>query len=160
MSPTVSAGWTYGKSKTNIANDFSTTNALSIGVSIPLDGYLPWSKGADSVASAADNVKTAELTLENSRTTVAIQIDNYIKQIRQIQSQIASLQANVDLAKKSYDMTKDAYNHGSRDLLSLQTASDSLLNARTDLAQQEYTLITKIINLEYTLGVPFGSLGR
>ena len=57
-------------------------------------------------------------------------------------------------------MTKDAYNHGSRDLLSLQTASDSLLNARTDLAQQEYTLITKIINLEYTLGVPFGSLGR
>ena len=158
--PTVSAGWTYGKSKTNIANDFSTTNALSIGVSIPLDGYLPWSKGADSVASAADNVKTAELTLENSRTTVAIQIDNYIKQIRQIQSQIASLQANVDLAKKSYDMTKDAYNHGSRDLLSLQTASDSLLNARTDLAQQEYTLITKIINLEYTLGVPFGSLGR
>ena len=57
-------------------------------------------------------------------------------------------------------MTKDAYNHGSRDLLSLQTASDSLLNARTDLAQQEYTLITKIINLEYTLGVPFGSLAR
>ena len=158
--PTVSAGWTYGKSKTNIAKDFSTTNALSIGVSIPLDGYLPWSKGADSVASAADNVKTAELTLENSRTTVAVQIDNYVKQIRQIQSQIASLQANVDLAKKSYDMTKDAYNHGSRDLLSLQTASDSLLNARTDLAQQEYTLITKIINLEYTLGVPFGSLGR
>ena len=158
--PTVSAGWTYGKSKTNIANDFSTTNALSIGVSIPLDGYLPWSKGADSVASAADNVKTAELTLENSRTTVAIQIDNYIKQIRQIRSQIASLQANVDLAQKSYDMTKDAYNHGSRDLLSLQTASDSLLNARTDLAQQEYTLITKIINLEYTLGVPFGSLAR
>ena len=156
--PTVRAGWTYGKSKTNITNDFSTTNAFSLGFSIPLDGYLPWSTAADSAASAADNVKTAELSLENSRTTVAIQIDNYIKQIRQIQSQIASLQSNVDLAQKSYDMTKDAYNHGSRDLLSLQTASDSLLNARTDLAQQEYTLITKIINLEYTLGVPFGSL--
>ena len=158
--PTLSAGWTYGKSKTNIADDFSTTNAFSVGVSIPLDGYLPWSKGADSVASAADSLKTAELTLENSRTTLAVQIDNSVKQIRQIQSQIASLEANVDLAQKSYDITKDAYNHGSRDLLTLQTAADSLLNARTDLAQQEYTLITKMLDLEYTLGVPFGSLGK
>ena len=158
--PTLSAGWTYGKSKTNLTDDVSTTNAFSLGVSIPLDGYLPWSTGALSVASAADNVKTAELTLENSRTTVAVQIDNYVKQIRQIQSQIASLEANVDLAQKSYDMTKDAYNHGSRDLLTLQTAADSLLNARTDLALQEYTLITKMLNLEYTLGVPFGSLGK
>ena len=158
--PTLSAGWTYGKSKMNLTDDVSTTNAFSLGVSIPLDGYLPWSTGALSVASAADNVKTAELTLENSRTTVAVQIDNYVKQIRQIQSQIASLEANVDLAQKSYDMTKDAYNHGSRDLLSLQTAADSLLNARTDLALQEYTLITKMLNLEDTLGVPFGSLGK
>ena len=87
-------------------------------------------------------------------------IDNYVKQIRQIQSQIASLQANVGLAQKSYNMTKDAYTHGSRDLLTLQTAADSLLNARTDLALQEYTLITKMLDLEYTLGVPFGSLGN
>lgn len=158
--PTLSAGWTYGKSKTNLSDDFSTTNAISLGVSIPLDGYLPWSQGAQSAASAKDSVKTAELTLENSRTTVAVQIDNYVKQIRQIQSQIASLEANVDLAQKSYDMARDAYNHGSRDLLTLQTASDSLLNARTDLALQEYTLITKMLNLEYTLGVPFGSLGK
>ena len=158
--PTLSAGWTYGKSKTNLSDDFSTTNAISLGVSIPLDGYLPWSQGAQSAASAKDSVKAAELTLENSRTTVAVQIDNYVKQIRQIQSQIASLEANVDLAQKSYDMARDAYNHGSRDLLTLQTASDSLLNARTDLALQEYTLITKMLNLEYTLGVPFGSLGK
>ena len=158
--PTLSAGWTYGKSKTNMTDKFSTTNAFSLGVSIPLDGYLPWSKGADSVASAADSLKTAELTLENSRTTLAVQIDNSVKQIRQIQSQIASLEANVDLAQKSYDITKDAYNHGSRDLLTLQTAADSLLNARTDLALQEYTLITKMLDLEYTLGVPFGSLGK
>ena len=158
--PTLSAGWTYGKSKTNMTDKFSTTNAFSLGVSIPLDGYLPWSKGADSVASTADSLKTAELTLENSRTTLAVQIDNSVKQIRQIQSQIASLEANVDLAQKSYDITKDAYNHGSRDLLTLQTAADSLLNARTDLALQEYTLITKMLDLEYTLGVPFGSLGK
>ena len=158
--PALSAGWTYGKSKTNLSDDFSTTNAISLGVSIPLDGYLPWSQGAQSAASASDSVKTAKLTLENSRTTVAVRIDNYVKQIRQIQSQIASLEANVDLAQKSYDMARDAYNHGSRDLLTLQTAADSLLNARTDLALQEYTLITKMLNLEYTLGVPFGSLGK
>jgi outer membrane protein TolC len=161
--PTVSAGWTYGKQKlvsdkTDI--DPATTGSLTLGVSIPLDGYLPWSAAGLSVASAKDSVKTAKIQLESEKTAVSVQITNYLNQIRQGQAQLESLQANISLAQKSYDMTQAAYDHGSKDLLSLQSASDSLLSAKVSFASQEYTLISAVLSLESVLGVPFSTLGK
>ena len=161
--PTISAGWTYGKQKlvpdkTDI--DPTTTGSLTLGVSIPLDGYLPWSTNGLSAASAEDSVKTAKIQLENEKTTVSVQITNYLNQIRQGQSQLVSLQANISLAQKSFDMTQAAYDHGSKDLLSLQSASDSLLSAKVSFASQEYTLVSAVLSLESVLGVPFGTLGK
>jgi len=56
-------------------------------------------------------------------------------------------------------MTLNAYNHGSKDLLTLQNSADSLLSAKINLMQQKYTLISAVLDLENTLGIPFGSLG-
>ena len=77
----------------------------------------------------------------------------------QAQNQLESLKKNVDLAQKTYDMTLNAYNHGSKDLLTLQNSADSLLSAKINLMQQKYTLISAVLDLENTLGIPFGSLG-
>ena len=56
-------------------------------------------------------------------------------------------------------MTLTAYNHGSRDLLTLQNSADSLLRAKTDRESHIYNLICAVLDLENTLGIPFGSLG-
>ena len=55
-------------------------------------------------------------------------------------------------------MTLTAYNHGSKDLLTLQTAADNLLKAKTNEQSQLYSLISAILDLENTLGVPFGTI--
>jgi outer membrane protein TolC len=68
------------------------------------------------------------------------------------------LQNNVALAQKTYDMTLNAYNYGSRDLLTLQNAADSLLKSKNELQSQVYNLICKIMDLEFTLGLPLGAL--
>ena len=70
------------------------------------------------------------------------------------------LNRNVEIAQKSYDMTLAAYNHGSRDLLTLQNASDALLKAKTDRESHIFNLISAVLDLENMLGVPFGSLGE
>jgi outer membrane protein len=160
--PVVSASMTYGKAKTDVSDDFSTSSAssFSLGVSIPLDGYLPWSSSGLSIASSKDSLKTARLQLEDEKTTVAVSVNNYQNKIRQGQLQIESLKANIELAQKTYDMTLIAYNHGSKDLLSLQSAADSLMSAKVSLASQEYTLISAVLDLEGILGVPFGTLGK
>ena len=158
--PSLTASYTYGKTKTKDVDDLSTTNSLSLGVKIPLDGYLPWSTGALSVASQKENLETLELQLDDQRTSAAISVRNSYNTILQAQSQLETLKQNVSLMQRSFDMTRIAYNNGSKDLLTLQTAEDNLLAAKTALQQQEYTLISNVLTLESTLGVPFGTFTK
>lgn len=158
--PTVSAGWGMGRSKQNTADDWTKTGELSVGVTIPLDGVLPWSVRAQTVAKNKDSVKTAQLNLDDVRTTTARSIDSAVNKARTGQMTLESLKANVELAQTTYDMTLDSYNHGFVDYLAVQSASDALLDAEVRLQQQEYNLLSTVLDLEGTLGVEFGTLGR
>ncbi len=161
--PSVSASWSWGlggNDKTEELKDHSENHSLSLSLRIPLDGYLPWSNGANNIAAQKATLKDLELQLENEKTSAELSLQNSIKNILQKQSQMEMLDRNVELAQKSYDMTLTAYNHGSRDLLTLQNASDSLLKAKTDRESHIYNLICAVMDLENTLGIPFGSLGN
>ena len=132
----------------------------SLGLSIPLDGYMPWSSGALSVANQKANLEKLKLSLEDSKTSLAIKIRSSYNTIKQAQTQLDMYEKNVTLMQRTYDMTLAAYNAGSKDLLSLQTAADNLAGAKNTLQNQRYTIISAILDLENTLGVPFGTLGE
>lgn len=159
--PSISLGYSASKAGQDMTGEFAWADfkqSVSVGVSIPLDGYLPWSNGSLSVSAQKSNLEDLNLQLENEKTTVELTIKKYIKEINQAKSQLSSLQSNVVLAQKTYDMTLNAYNYGSRDLLTLQSAADSLLKSKNQLQSQVYNLICKIMDLEFTLGVPLGAL--
>lgn len=162
--PTVSLSYSYGKANSlgmTGERDWNTTgNSLGINLSIPLDGFLPWSSGALSVESQKATLKDLEIQLEDQKTSVELSINNSIKTILQAQTQLELLNKNVELAQKKYDMTLRAYNLGSKDILTLQDASDSLMNAKLDLMQQKYSMISNVLDLENILGIPFGTLGN
>lgn len=158
--PSLTASYTYGKTKVKNVDDLSTTNSLSLGVKIPLDGYLPWSTGALSVASQKESLEELKLQLDDEKTSAAINVRNSYNTILQAQSQLETLEKNVSLMQRSYEMTRIAYNNGSKDLLTLQKAEDNLLTAKTSLQQQEFTLISNVLTLESTLGVPFGTFSN
>jgi outer membrane protein TolC len=159
--PSLSLGYNASKAGQDMTGEFAWADfkqSVSVGVSIPLDGYLPWSNGSLSVSAQKSNLEDLNLQLENEKTTVELTIKKYIKEINQAKSQLSSLQNNVALAQKTYDMTLNAYNYGSRDLLTLQSAADSLLKSKNQLQSQVYNLICKIMDLEFTLGLPLGAL--
>ncbi len=158
--PSVTASYSYGKTKTKNVDELSTTNSLSLGVKIPLDGYLPWSSGALSVASQKESLEELKLELEDEKTSAVINVRNSYNTILQAQSQLETLEKNVNLMQRSYEMTRIAYNNGSKDLLTLQKAEDNLLTAKTSLAQQQFTLISNILSLESTLGITFGTFTK
>ena len=159
-SPNISGGYTYGKSKSSASDEWSETNRITAGVSIPLDGIMPWSASALGVKSAKTSLEQAKINLENEKSSAVIKTESYIRKINQAVLQIDSLKANVELAEQSYKMTQTAYNYGKKDLLSLQNASDNLLSAQVSLKSQAYSLISTILDLEKTLGIDFGTLGR
>lgn len=159
--PAFNASYSYGKGASSMMPDqINTTQSISLGFSLPLDGYLPWTNGALNIDAQKANLKDLELQLDNEKVNAKISVDKAIKSIKQAQSQLDLLKTNVELAKKTYDMTLAAYNHGTRDLLVLKNASDALFSARTNLQTQMYTLISLELDLENTLGLPFGSLGK
>lgn len=158
--PTVSASYTFGKVKNSGADDLTTQNSLSVGVNIPLDGYLPWSSSAVNIYAQKNSLEAAKLSLENTKTSLAVQTEQYLRNINLAVSQTASLKANVELAETTYEMTETAYNYGKTDFLDLMSANDAVLNANVSLKNQAYSLISAILELEYLLGIPFGTIGK
>lgn len=158
--PSITARWSHGLSSRPANGERATTNsgALSLTATIPLDGVLPWSKGADGVASAQDTIADLELQLADARRSVAVSTQSSLRKISQSQSSLTARRANVELAQRTYDMTLQAYNRGTKDLLSLQNASDSLLSAQVSLMSEQRALISAVLALEHTIGVPFGTL--
>lgn len=156
--PTVTGSYSYGKSKNSNQDDWTTTNKLSLGISVPLDGVLPWSARAVNIKTNKNALDTAEKNLEDAKTTVAVQTESYIRKINQAVKQLDSLKSTEELANQTYQMTLTAYNYGKTDFLSLQNANDSVLSAGVNLKSQAYTLISTILDLENVLGLDFGTL--
>ena len=142
------------------APDAQKSASLKLSATIPLDGVLPWSTRNDAIDSAQDTVKDLELQLDNEKKNLARTVMSSLRSIKQSQESIKYKQANVTLAQKTYDMTAEAYNRGTKDLLTLQNANTSLLNAQVSLKSETLTLIKTILNLENTIGVDFGTLGK
>ena len=158
--PSFSAGYTYTYADRGMGGGAQGSNSLSLGVRLPLDGLFPWSNSSINVDAAKVNVQDLELQLENEKANTKLNIETSLKKIKQAQAQLELLESNVSLAQKTYNVTLTAYNHGSRDYLTLQNASVSLLNAQLSLEQQRYNLISAILDLENTLGLPFGDLTK
>ena len=96
-----------------------------------------------SIANQKANLQDLELQLKEKKESVALEIQNNIKNIEQAQAQLKVLESNVQLAQKRYNMTLTAYNHGSKDLLTLQNASDALMTARDNLNSQKIKIKEK-----------------
>lgn len=158
--PALTARWSHGlySRPAGKERDLSDSGTFSLTATIPLDGLLPWSQRADGVSSAEDTIADLELQLDEARRSLAVTTQGCLRKIAQAQSSLKSFQANVELAQRTYDMTLQAYNRGTRDLLSLQNASDSLLSAQVSLRNAQRTLINAVLELENTIGVPFGTI--
>ncbi|MBQ7159794.1 MAG: TolC family protein [Treponema sp.] len=157
--PSISATWQHGLSTTpNKSSDVTNNGSIRLTATIPLDGVLPWSTRADTVEKAKDTIKDLELQLADAEKTLKVDTESGLRKIRQSQSAIKAKQANVVLAQRTYEMTQQAYNRGTKDLLSLQNANDKLLSAQASLKSEQRNLMNAVLELENTIGVPYGTL--
>jgi outer membrane protein TolC len=158
--PTASLSWTTqpARSLTSGSKWTDSTGALSLSLSYSLDSFFWWTTESSSVASAEDTVKTSRSQLDETRTNSALTRENDVRLIRQAVESLATQRLNLALAQKTYDLTRDAYQRGTKDLLTLQNSEGDLNQAHYDLLSQRYSLISAVIDLEYELNLPFGTL--
>lgn len=159
-SPTLSLALSYRPASSDNAVTWKDSGSLSATATFALDKMLPWSQDSQTVAAAADSVATLGIALSDSRTSADLQVRSLYRRIDQARGSLKALRLNVTLAERTYALTEDAYRFGTKDVMSLQNAQDNLQATRLQVISQLNTLIAATLDLEYALGVPFGTLGR
>jgi outer membrane protein TolC len=70
------------------------------------------------------------------------------------------MKLNVELAQSTYQMYEDSFRRGAVDYQRLRSAGDSLEQAKNRLLQEQYNLVSALLDLEKELNIPFGTLGK
>lgn len=127
--------------------------SFSITVAWNLTNILPWSANRQQAKDLEANIKKLELNLENVRENQKMKIQEAVDNLVLCQAQIQSMERNVTLAQRSYNMSARAYMNGTRELLDLRDAENQLNQAKLGLANQKYSYISYLLDLETMLGV-------
>ena len=149
----------YAKTQTYSNEEWTGKGSFSATLGIQLDTFLPWSTTQEKLDQYDDSIAS----LSSRITEAARESESSIRQLRRsIEQSIGSIEAlrlNVTLAEKSYSMYEEAYKKGTSDLQNLRDAGDTLEEAGLSVLKEQYTLANAILDLEYELNVPFGSIG-
>jgi outer membrane protein TolC len=155
--PSVSLGWTYRP--TYSAGAWADSGSLSASLTWSIDGFLPFTASNERILAADDAVKTYELRLKAQQASDEVDVAALRAAIAQAQSSMQALRLTQQKAQRTYDLTNEAYKNGTKSLLELSNAADSLQAAQVNVLSESYTLAANILQLEYDLNVPFGSIG-
>lgn len=158
-SPSLTLSGSYRPTSSN-SGPWADNGSISAIVSLSLDNFLPWSSARENESKAGDSLAKTESELEEARISAAVQEKTLQRKIEQSFSVLKARRLTVALAERTYRLTEDAYKFGTKDLLNLQDAADSLQEARVKMLEEAYNLVSALLDLEYALGVPFGTLGR
>jgi outer membrane protein TolC len=169
--PSLSLGWSYGRTLMDPFNtDWSadgnwlkgsanqTTGQLTISLIFRLDNYLPFSSGAQGVQELDDAVRSLRLNLEQTIRETEIGVYTTVFSLEKIRISAEAQEATVQLAERSYQLTAQAYRGGMRTLLDVQSAEQDLRQARLGMLRQNIDYLQGLLDLEYAMGVPFGTL--
>jgi outer membrane protein TolC len=133
-------------------------SSFTIGLGFSLDNFLPWSAAKTRIDSLNDSIRSAEIQLSETLRDRESRITQYRRTIEQAKENIAALHFNVELAQTTYALYEEAYRNGAADYQRLRDADDSLLLAQNRVQQEQYNLISAILDLERELNVPFGTI--
>jgi len=166
FTPFLSLGWTadptftglWGESLTD--SDFwnQQSGALRFTVGFRLNGLLPFSAERQGLQNLEDQIRLANIGLAQMIRGTEIQIHNLVLTLEGIKLTMDALEQTVALAERSFALTEQAYSAGLIDLFQVQNAEMSLRQARVQLHEQQFNYLNSLIDLEYALGIPFGSL--
>lgn len=126
--------------------------SASVGLSLPLENYLPFSQGADSVRLAEDSVSDIQLQLEEKSKNSKMEFSSISKSLEHKGESISSFQSYVELAERTYEAAKESYVRGTMELLSMQNAAKDNLEAKLNLQNEFLETLKLYISLEKLCG--------
>ncbi|MDR1316928.1 MAG: TolC family protein [Spirochaetales bacterium] len=164
--PSLSLGWAYSPALTdpfssgrwNSRDNFADSGMFTVSLSLAIDNLFPGSPARVSIAALEDDIQKQESRILEFTRQAGVEIETLGRKIHKSRQTIEALLLNEELAQRTYTLTEEAYRQGSKELLTLENAAGELQSARLHIVREKYTCITLILDLEYALGLRFGTL--
>jgi outer membrane protein TolC len=166
LTPTLSLSYNYNTflidpwDNTWFGSDSNWINSgtLTISLGLRLHSLIPFSTDFQGIRNMDDQINAANVGLAQLINGTEIEIYNIILTLEKIQITTEAQKETIGLAEQSYRLTEQAYRAGLQDYFQVQSAEQSLRQAQVQLLEQQFNYLNSLIDLEYAIGVPFGTL--
>ena len=172
FTPFIRLGWDIGSmfdptldpfSNNWFTRDHWTTSqaggSFSLTVGMSLNGIFGFTREGQQRKDMEAGIKIQNIILSQMIQETEQEIFTKINSLEMIRSTVTAQQAAVELAETAYRLTLEAYRAGLQDFQSVQNSSLALDQARLQLLTFHFNFMNDLIDLEYAIGVPFGTLG-
>ncbi|MDR2740630.1 MAG: TolC family protein, partial [Treponema sp.] len=164
--PTLSLSWNLNSAFTQNpwkdswfeSGHWNRSGSLTITLGFQLHSLLPWSTDVQSIKTIDDNIRGLNISIAQAVRGTELEIYNTLLSLEKIRTTVEAQGYTVNLAERSYKLTEEAYRAGLTELLEVQNAELELRKARIGVLEQDFNYIQGLIDLEYSMGVPFGTL--
>jgi outer membrane protein TolC len=133
---------------------------FSVTLGFSLNSFLPFTKEGQALKDTDNQIKALNIGLAQLVQGTELEIYNAVNSLNSAKTSAEASKLTVDMAQDAYNQTEEAYRAGLQDLLQVESARDSLAQARLAVLQQQFTYMNGLLDLEYSVGVPFGTLSE
>jgi len=142
----------------NSKDDWRTSGSLTVTFALRLHSLIPFSTDFQGIRNLDDQIRTATIGLAQLVNGTEIEIYNTVLALERTRVSAEAQAQTVALAEQAYRLTEEAYRAGLQDYFQVQNAEQSLRQARVQMLEQQFNYLNGLIDLEYSTGVPFGTL--
>jgi outer membrane protein TolC len=129
-------------------------------LSFRLNGLLPFTREALGLKDLDESKEKLNIALAQTIRGMELEVDSIVQKLEKSRRSVGTLALNVDLADRAYRLSEEAYKAGAKDLLDVQNSELELRKARLEVLKEKSNYLTGLLDLEYAIGVPFGTLTR
>jgi outer membrane protein TolC len=137
---------------------FSDTLSGTIRLNIPIDPWIPGTKGSQSVRNAKLAIDKAKLDLKITEDGAITHIRSLAANLRNSWDSIEIARLSLQAAQRSYELTEMGFRNGTIESLKLEDARNNLAEARQRLLRSELTCQMMILDLSAALNMKWKEL--
>jgi outer membrane protein TolC len=131
---------------------------FTISLGIRLHSLIPFSPDFQGIKKMDDQIRTANIGLAQLIQGTEIEIYNTVLSLERTRITAEAQTQTVNLAQRAYELAERAYRAGLQDNFQVQSTQLELKQAKVSMLEQQFNYLNGLIDLEYAIGVPFGTL--
>ncbi|MDR2718947.1 MAG: TolC family protein [Treponema sp.] len=134
------------------------SGSFTISLGLRLHSLFPFSQDFQGIKNMNDQITSANIGLAQMIQGTEIEIYNTVLSLEKTRISAEAQTQTINLAERTYRLSEQAYRAGLQDLLQVRNAELELKQARVSMLEQQFNYLNSLLDLEYAIGVPFGTL--